>query len=127
MSTNSDVEKFWSWRKQLTISRALAGKVADGVFLVVAYNRVHFTGWPKTPRMNALDPYEVYPDIPREVVGAWIVRAQKLLSSNYAVGDAVVGRDPSYGTLKAQFIAANPGFSEDSYDYAIHLGASAAR
>jgi hypothetical protein len=40
---------------------------------------------------------------------------------------AIVRRHPNYAGLKGRFVAENPGFSQDSYDYAMHLGASGAR
>jgi hypothetical protein len=115
------------FRKQEKIDKARAAALPDGVFQIVAYNSVHFTGWPNNPRPHAIDPYEVFADVPREVLDEWIQRARKLFGGSYELGDAIVGKYPSAARLRHNFIAANPGFSQDSYEYAIYLSAVGAR
>lgn len=53
----------------------------------------------------------------------WIDRTERLLASNYAVGDAIVGKSQQYESLRAEYIAGNPGFSSATYGHAMHLGA----
>ncbi len=125
-SPNSGIDWYMKYRDEQATSARAKG-LPDGVFSIVTYNRVHLTGWPRSPKPNAIDPFDVFSNEPREVVEVWIRRANKLLASNYPVGDALVGRYPSFARLKEQFIAENPGFSSESYEYAIYLGAVAVR
>ena len=113
--------------KQMKIDRARAAALPDGVFQIVAYNAGNYTGWPDQPKPHAIDPYEVFADVPRDVLDDWIRRARKLFNGNYELGDAIVGKYPSAPRLRANFIAANPGFGQDSYEYAIYLSAVGAR
>ena len=115
------------FRKQVKIDQARAAPLPDGVFQIVSYNAIHFTGWPDQPKPHAIDPYEVFADVPRDVLDDWIKRARKLFNGNYELGDAIVGQYPSAARLRANFIAANPGFGEHSYEYAIYLSAVGAR
>ena len=115
------------YRKQVKIDQARAAALPDGVFQIVSYNAVHYTGWPDKPKPHAIDPYEVFADVPREVLDDWIKRARKLFNGSYELGDAIVGKYPSAARLRANFITANPGFGADSYEYAIYLSAVGAR
>jgi hypothetical protein len=115
------------YRKQLKIDQARAAALPDGVFQIIAYNAVHYTGWPNAPKPHAIDPYEVFADVPREVLDDWIRRSQKLFAGSYELGAAIVGKYPSAARLRFNFIAANPGFAHDSYEYAIYLSAVGAR
>ena len=74
-----------------------------------------------------------------ELVQNWISRANRLLESNYDVGDALVtcanikgdqdvkerGRN-NYEDIRNCFIINNPGLSNETYEHAIRLGASKA-
>jgi hypothetical protein len=118
------------WFKRHTDAKAGLARikgVPDGVFSIVAYNWVHVTGWPRKPGPYAIDPFKVFSDEPADVVEMWVRRANKLLGSNDSVGEAVVAQSPNLPRLKERFVAANPGFNEESYDYAIYLGAAGAR
>jgi hypothetical protein len=48
------------------------------------------------------------------------------MSSDYEVGDALVGNSANYEALKEHYIRSNPGFSPATYAHTIQLGASKA-
>ena len=125
--SSSDSENDWYVRQR----QALAGLarirgLPDGVFSIVAYNE-GLGGRTSGPGQIAIDPYSVFSDEPRETVEMWVQRSNRLLTSNYSVGNALVCRHPDYARLKGRFVAENPGFSQDTYDHAIHSGAAGAR
>lgn len=127
-TTPSKPEDDWYIRyRDENAASAKAKGIADGVFSILTYNNVHHTGWPQSSSIYAIDPFEVFSEERPEVVESWILRSQKMLSSNYPVGEAIVGQHPTRDMLEDQFIALNPGFSKESYGYAIYLGCVAAR
>lgn len=127
-TTPSKPEDDWYIRyRDENAASAKAKGIADGVFSILTYNNVHHTGWPQSSSIYAIDPFEVFSEERPEVVESWILRSQKMLSSNYPVGEAIVGQYPTRDMLEDQFIALNPGFSKESYGYAIYLGCVAAR
>lgn len=110
------------WYRQETINDALSLNLPDGVFRIVFYN----TNFSRRAPDKEIDPYEVFFLSPRDEVENWIIRSKALMSSNYEVGDALVGKSSSYAVIREHYINSNPGFSQDTYAHAIHLGASKA-
>jgi hypothetical protein len=119
MMTAAESEK---WYRQLTIDKALAANLADGVFIIVFYNS-QFSN--KAPEMQ-IDPFEVFAASSQLEIQAWIERSKRLMSSNYPIGDALVGKSSEYDKIRDDYINNNPGFSKETYSHAIHLGASKA-
>ena len=115
-------EEAEKWYRQKTIDDALARNLPDGVFRIVFYNSQHL----HRALDKQIDPYEVFSSSPRDEVEDWILRSKALMSSNYEVGDALVGKNANYDAIREHYIASNPGFSGDTYAHAIHLGASKA-
>ncbi|MBS1174465.1 MAG: hypothetical protein H6R05_596 [Burkholderiaceae bacterium] len=115
-------EEAEKWYRQKTIDDALALNLPDGVFRIVFYNSQYSHCAPD----KQIDPYEVFSPSPRDEVENWIMRSKTLMSSNYEVGDALVGKSANYEVIREHYISSNPGFSGDTYAHAIHLGASKA-
>ena len=112
-------EEAAKWYRVKTVAEAKAVALADGVYTIVFYNRQHSASEQQGP----IDPFKVFESESRENVQDWINRTEKLLATNYAVGDAVVGKSHQYESLRAEYIATNPGFSTATYEHAIYLGA----
>jgi hypothetical protein len=110
------------WYRQKTIDDALALYLPDGVFKIVFYNYQYAQYVPD----KKIDPHDVFSSSSRDEIENWILRSKALLSSNYEVGDALVGKSANYDAIRERYINNNPGFSRDTYSHAIHLGASKA-
>lgn len=108
------------WYRQVTIDAALARNLPDGVFKIVFYN-VQRQG-----RTRLLDPFEVFASTPRALVEDWIARSNRLMSSNFDVGNARLWKPEDYEAEREKFIRENPGFDEKTYSHAIHLGTNKA-
>jgi hypothetical protein len=119
MSTAGDPAKRY---RDKTIEHATQIGLADGVFKIVCYNLEHSHRMP----VMRIDPFEVFASEPRELISEWIARSEKLLTSNYPVGDALAGKSEDYEEIVNRYIKSNPGFSQNTYAHAIHLGASKA-
>jgi hypothetical protein len=119
MMTSAESEK---WYRQLTIDKALAVNLADGVFIIVFYNS-QFSNKAPEKRIN---PFEVFATASKSEIQEWIERSKRLMSSNYPVGDAIVDKSSEYEKIRDDYINNNPGFSIETYSHAIHLGASKA-
>jgi hypothetical protein len=110
------------WYRQKTIDEALAVNLADGVFIIVFYNSQYSNKVPE----KQIDPFEVFITASQTDIQEWIKRSKMLMSSNYPVGDALVGKSSEYEKIRDDYINSNPGFSKHTYAHAIHLGASKA-
>ena len=126
-SNQNNKTGFALYCKDRFLESAKTDSLPDVVFSIVAYNFVNATRWPEAPVANAIDPFEILPDAPREVVEMWIPLSYKLLGSGDPVGEAMLCSPSTFEYHKKKFIAENPGFSADSYEYAISLGAKAMR
>lgn len=129
------LEKHLKSEKVYTLKQIDSLPMADAIFYITLHNR-------RMGRNDAefhIDPFELFPDEPREVIQAWISHARDLESGGYWVGDALVesvnkrGDDEArerarqnYNNVRNNFINSNPGYSEKTYEHAIHLGASRA-
>ena len=94
----------------------------DGVFMIVFCN----TRFGPLALERQIDPYKAFSSSSREEVADWILRSKALMSSDYEVGDALVGNSANYEAIKEHYIRSNPGFAPGTYAHAIHLGASKA-
>jgi hypothetical protein len=115
-------EEAETWMRQKTIDDALALNLPDGVFSIVFYNSQYSNFAPD----KQIDPYNVFSPSPHDEVEDWILRSKALMSSNYEVGDALVGKSANYDEIREHYISRNPGFSGDTYEHAIYLGSSKA-
>ncbi len=125
-------EEAATWYRETTVAKAKALALADGVYAIVFYNLQH-----RNDPQDLIDPFELFEAESREAVQEWIDRTERLLATNYDVGDALVSKSHNVGdalvdksaryeSLRAEYIAQNPGFASDTYEHAIHLGAGKA-
>ena len=119
MKTSEDAA---DWYRRKTVSDALSVNLADGVIIIVFYNYQFSRSDPE----RSIDPFEIFASVSRNEVQDWIDRSERLMSSNFAVGDAIVEKSGKYEEIRDNYIASNPGFSKRTYSHAIYLGASKA-
>ena len=110
--------------RQEIINKALAKKLPDGIYSIYNYNSYRDIS-------EQIDIYQVFQSASHELIKNWIERCKKMLYSNWDVGDALVEnahkkRKTSRRFEKARnkLIKDNPGFSKETYEHVIHLGAS---
>ena len=136
------------WHKRKIIKRALSVALPDGIYIVYRFNQSHKN------EKDGIDMYHLFQSESPETIQEWIKRCEKLLSSNWDVGDALVSMahahsrankkrgiiqtiflsgiymieykqaKKKYEQIKKEFIKNNPGFSEETYESAIQNGAS---
>ncbi len=107
--------------REIAIAKATGCALPDGVFWIVCHNRYKR---PSSPEY--IDPLDIFPAEPPDVIADWVSRSQTLLSKNYRVGEAFFVGKGDGDKVRQEFIEANPGFSEEAYEHAIYLGVSAA-
>lgn len=119
------------------IIKAKAAELADGIFMIVCHNNMYS----HMEKEKFIDPKEIFPKETNDSINSWISRVNWLLNKNHFVGDAFVEcavarnkgessaierAEKAYQDLRSDFIKSNPGFSEDTYEHAIRLGAGKA-
>jgi hypothetical protein len=122
---------------ETTIHNALSAELPDGIYIIVVYNNQS-----KMRRKDIIKLYEVFPNENHEIIDSWVKNVKQLLRSNYDVGNAVVDRanthrelevdayekaDKRYNDMYRNFVLSNPGFSKETYEHAVNLGAIAAK
>ena len=107
--------------REMVIAKVKACALPDGVFWIVCHNRYKRLSSPEY-----IDPLDIFPAESPEVIADWVSRSQTLLSKNYDVGEAFFADKGDGDKVRQEFIEANPGFAEGTYEHAIYLGVSAA-
>ena len=101
------------------IEDAASVPLGDGILILSDYNRMF-------PH-SRLDPFEVFADHPREIIESWMARVSKLFETDSRIGYVLIHDGPesdAYEKLRAEYIQQNPGFTERTYDRAIHIRAN---
>lgn len=135
-NTTKPISDYLIKEKEKIIKDAKVAALADGIYKSVAFNdRVRWRG-----TELKIDIYVIFPNESVDTVDFWIKKARKLLHESIEVGDKIVDRAnlPKRGLMTYEvaqsryeeahfnFINNNPGFSDETYEDAIRMGASIA-